>query len=49
MRKRKKIERVEEGPEQLSGSDPFINFLLHHAVPKKDGKTVRIVFNASRK
>ena len=47
--KKKEIEQVQENLEQLSRPDRYINFLLHHAVPKKDGKTVRIVFNASRK
>ena len=49
MVKRKEIERVKENLEQLSRPGRCINFLLHHAVPKKDGRDVRIVFNASRK
>ena len=49
MFKRKEIERVKEDLEQLSRPGRCINFLLHHAVPKKDGRDVRIVFNASRK
>ena len=42
MRERKEIEKVEESLEQLLRTGLCINFLLHHAVPKKDGKTVKV-------
>ena len=38
MLERKEIEQVQENLEQLFRPDRCINFLLHHAVPKKDGK-----------
>ena len=49
MLERKEIEKVEESLEQLSWPGRCMNFLLYHAVPKKGGKTVRMLFNASQK
>ena len=49
MLEREEIGKNEENLEQLSWPRRCVKFLLHHAVSKKDGKTVRIEFNASRK